>query len=62
MYEVAKYAPGFFGFASNGGGEMYAFSPTGAIVYLPFIGMEPKYARHLANSWQEFAVMLKNAL
>jgi hypothetical protein len=61
-YEVPKYAPGYFGFASNGGGEMYALSPTGAVVRLPFIGMEPKAARTLAFSWPEFEGKLRRAL
>ncbi|MDR3455817.1 MAG: hypothetical protein P4N60_00105 [Verrucomicrobiae bacterium] len=53
-YEVEKYAPGFFGFAGDGGGEMYAFGPDGAIYALPLIGMEPKVAKRLAASWSEF--------
>lgn len=40
-YEVKKYAPGYFGFATSGGGEMYALSPSGAVVCLAFIGMSP---------------------
>jgi hypothetical protein len=53
-YEVQKYAPGFYGFAGDGGGEMYAFGPDGRIYALPFIGMEPKVAKLLAESWSEF--------
>lgn len=53
-YQVGEYAPGFFGFATNGGGEMYAFGPDGGIYALPFIGMEPKVAKRLAASWTEF--------
>ena len=29
-YEVSTNAPGYLGFASSGGGEMYAISPAGA--------------------------------
>jgi hypothetical protein len=53
-YEVEKYAPGFYGFAGDGGGEMYAFGSDGAIYALPLIGMEPKVAKRLAGSWTEF--------
>lgn len=61
-YQVSKYAPGFFGFASSGGGEMFALSLAGEIVCLPFIGMEPSVAVKLASNWQEFEGLLKNAL
>jgi hypothetical protein len=53
-YQVEKYAPGFYGFAGDGGGEMYAFGPDGAIYALPLIGMEAKVAERLASSWTEF--------
>jgi hypothetical protein len=54
-YEVPKYAPGFFGFGSDGGGEMFAFDQQGRIFALPFIGMEPKVATFVCESWTEFA-------
>jgi hypothetical protein len=54
-YEVEKYAPGFYGFAGDGGGEMYAFGPDGKVYALPLIGMEPKVAKLLADSWSELA-------
>lgn len=44
-YEVEKYAPGYFGFGCSGGGEMFAISPVGSIVCLPFIGMSGSEAR-----------------
>lgn len=53
-YQVEQYAPGFYGFASDGGGEMFAFGPDGGVYILPFIGMEPKLAKRLAASWTEF--------
>ena len=52
-YEVHKYAPGFYGFGTDGGGEMYAFGPDEKVYALPFIGMEPKVATLLADSWTE---------
>ncbi len=36
--ETELKAPGYFGFASDGGGEMISFNSTGAIFKLPFIG------------------------
>ncbi len=61
-YEVPEYAPGYFGFGSNGGGEMFAISPTGSVVYMPFIGMGPADALELAPNWSAFETQLKNAL
>jgi hypothetical protein len=61
-YEVEQYAPGFFAFATSGGGEMFAISPSGTIVALPFIGMEPSVAVEVAPSWNQFEGMLRNAL
>ena len=52
-YQVETYAPGFYGFAGDGGGEMYAFGPDGAVYALPLIGMEAKVAKRLAGSWTE---------
>lgn len=61
-YGVPKYAPGYFGFATNGGGEMYALSPTGAVVCLAFVGMSPKEELSIADSWSNFERMLRCAL
>ena len=61
-YEVPKYAPGYFGFATSGGGEMFAFAPSGEVVCLPLIGMEPAVALPVAPSWAEFEAMLRSAL
>lgn len=61
-YEVPVYAPGYFGFGTSGGGEMFALSPSGAVVCLPFIGMEPAVALPVAPSWAAFEGMLRNAL
>ena len=55
-YEVAKYAPGLFLFASNGGGEGFAFDTRVMpyqIVQVPFIGMSLKHATHVADSYSE---------
>jgi hypothetical protein len=61
-YEVPRNAPGYLGFATSGGGEMYAFSPKGAIVCLAFIGMSPQEELPVASSWHEFKGMLRNAV
>ena len=60
-YEVHIYAPGFRGFGTSGGGEMFALSPTGQVVCLPFIGMEPAAAIELAPNWPAFEAMLSAA-
>lgn len=61
-YKVPEYASGFFGFGSSDGGEMFALSPTGEVVCLPFIGMEPAVALPIASSWAAFEGMLRYAL
>lgn len=61
-YEVPLYAPGYFGFATSGGGEMFALSPSGGVVCLPFIGMEPAVALPVVPSWVAFEALLRNAL
>jgi hypothetical protein len=53
--EIDVYAPGFLAFAGNGGGEVLVFDATGAVYMLPLIGMEPKYAIRIADSFAEFA-------
>jgi hypothetical protein len=53
-YQVPQYAPGFICFGSNGGGELLAFDDQGAVFCIPAIGMEPKYATPVADSWSKF--------
>jgi len=53
-YEVETYAPGLFLFGSNGGGEGFGFDTRSTpykVVQVPFIGMELKYASHVADSF-----------
>ena len=59
--QVHTYAPGYFGFGTSGGGEMFAISPDGAVVCLPFIGMSPVEELVLAPTWSEFESLLKDA-
>jgi hypothetical protein len=62
MYEVETNAPGYFGFATSGGGEMFAISPVGSVVCLPFIGMHAEVAMTIAPTWAAFERKLRNAL
>jgi len=52
--EIGKYAPGFFAFASDGGGELLAFDNDGKVYSVPLIGMDSKAAVLVANSWSEY--------
>ena len=61
-YGVPELAPGYLGFATSGGGEMYAFSPSGAIVCLAFIGMSPREELQVTPSWVAFEKMLRRAV
>ncbi len=60
-YLVSDFAPGYLGFATSGGGEMFAFAPSGRIVCLAFVGMDPTEALPVAETWHEFEAMLTNA-
>ena len=53
-YEFPIYAPGFIAFASDGGGEAFAFDTRvapPAIVEVPFIGMSHEDGRRVADSF-----------
>jgi hypothetical protein len=58
-YEVEEYAPGFLGFGSSGGGEMFAFDDKNRVFMIPFVGMEPAEARLVAGSWVEFVNLME---
>lgn len=56
-YEAHVYAPAFLLIGSNGGGEAYAFDTHETpwhVVRIPFIGMDPKYADSLGESFSDF--------
>lgn len=56
-YEVEQYAPGILLFGSDGGGEGYGFDTRDAampVVRIPFIGMELRYVRAVADSFIDF--------
>ena len=56
-YSLAEFLPGFFGFASSGGGELFAFDVRPQepypIVVVPFVPMEPGEAVRVARSFEE---------
>lgn len=58
-YEVAENLPGFFGFGSNGGGEMLVFkivpSKQLPIYMIPFIPMSEDGAVQIAVNFEELA-------
>ncbi len=53
-YEINEYAPGFITFGGNGGGELLVTNSTGAVFYMPAIGMAPDTAIKIASSLKEF--------
>ena len=53
--QIETHAPGFLGFGTDGGGELLAFDASGAVFMLPLVGMEPRYANRIADSWNEIA-------
>ena len=58
-YKTDDFVPGFCGFGSNGGGELFAFDAEGAIFMIPFVPMEAKSAVKIADSWNDFQKMMK---
>ena len=57
-YQIDKDLPGYFGFGSNGGGELFAFEiiqgQPWKIVMIPFIPMEANEAITITNDFEEF--------
>jgi hypothetical protein len=58
-YKTDDFVPGFTGFGSNGGGEIFAFDAEGGIFMIPFVPMETQSAVKIAGSWNEFQKMMK---
>lgn len=53
-YQVSEYAPGFLMFASDGGGDGFAFdtrSGSNRVMEVPFIGMSVDDAFYVADSF-----------
>jgi hypothetical protein len=65
-YSLPKFLPGFFGFGSNGGGELLAFDLRGEepypIVTVPFVPMDPKDAVRIARSFQELRDLIGRSM
>lgn len=57
-YSVEEFSPGYLGFATSGGGEMFASGPTGSVVCLAFVGMSPADELPVAPSWAQFEKLL----
>jgi hypothetical protein len=61
-YEIEDYAPGFFGFASNGGGDLLALDvrsgPPYQVVAIPFIGMDPSEAVVIAPDFDSLVLAI----
>jgi len=56
-YQFNIYAPGFWAFGSDGGGESIAFdfrNEEVKIVLLPFIGMSPEKNIFISNNFRDF--------
>lgn len=58
-YQVSEHAPGYWGFAASGSGQMFTIAPEGEVVSLPFIGMKPDAATVLAPNWMRFESLLE---
>jgi len=58
-YEIHTNIPGFFGFGSNGAGELLAFETraphSGAVYMIPFVAMEESDAIKIADDFLTFA-------
>jgi SMI1 / KNR4 family (SUKH-1) len=61
-YCLGEFLPGFFGFGSNGGGELLAFDTRAgepfAVVMVPFIPLEAQEARQIARSFDELRSLI----
>src|SRR5690348_1119367 len=58
-YNVETYAPDFFLFGSNGGGEAYSTEKHSGFIYaMPFIGMSREEALFKSKTLKEFIEML----
>ena len=62
-HAVADYLPGFFGFGSNGGGELLALDarsgPPHKVVAVPFTLMDVDEAVIIADTFSEFVIALR---
>ena len=58
QYQLSKFLPGFFGFGSNGGGELLALDcrgqPPWPVVRVPFIPLDAAEAQPVADDFSKF--------
>lgn len=62
-YQIDEYAPGLIAFGSSGGGDAYAFDMRTAaapIVRVPFIGIELRYAKPMADTFTNLLRQMAN--
>ena len=64
-YRIAELLPGFFGFGSDGGGELLAFDVRSQepfpVVMVPFIPMDAEEAVQIVRSFDELRPLIGNA-
>jgi hypothetical protein len=58
---VAKFNPGFYAFAGDGGHEMFCISLTGSVVMIPMLG-GAEHAIEIAPTWAAFELLLSDLL
>jgi hypothetical protein len=63
LYEVQRNLPGFLGFGSSGGGELFALDLRDhqrrvPVVIVPFVTMDAAYARPVADSFDALLALL----
>jgi hypothetical protein len=61
-YQTGEFIPGFLGFGSNGGGELFAFDARQGqpypVVMIPFIPMQAANAKPVAPDFAGFVSLL----
>jgi hypothetical protein len=60
-YSIDEFIPGFFGFGSNGGGELLALKlikPDVPVFMIPFIPLSESEARQIAPNFDAFLIQL----
>ncbi len=62
-YQVEKYAPNYFAFGSNGGGELLAFCKNeltqGKVFMIPALPIDEAYARVVSEDFPAFVKAMK---
>jgi hypothetical protein len=62
-YEITTSLPEYFGFGSNGGGELLAFGigseKMGKVFMIPFIPLDKTEAKLICDSFEQFLQLMK---